>query len=79
MSVSKRLRCPSDWRQSVARFFDLGLERQTMLDAVRDAQDRPRLRNDRVFRYFCGICWRTLQERQDIATGLLAKEEGDSE
>jgi hypothetical protein len=65
------MRLPADWRQSIGRFHDAGLEAEVLERAVTDAMDVRHIPEKRLFRYFCGICWRIYEERQEIARGLI--------
>lgn len=64
---------PDDWDISVGRFVDAGLDGEDLADAVRFAM-RSKAAIDRKFRYFCGVAWNLVRQRQDIALELL---EGD--
>lgn len=74
--TERSLPLPSDYTQSLHRFFVLGLEKGFVEYAIRTAMEAPRVKSNNVFRYFAGVCWRHLEERQDIAASLL-EEGGD--
>ncbi len=38
---------------------------------------RRNVRNDKMWRYFCGVCWGMIKERQSVAHGILAVSEDD--
>lgn len=63
---------PPAWRESIERFITLGLDSSFMARATRIAMERPRF-SDRggVFRYFCGVCWREVGERQELARRII--------
>lgn len=63
---------PDDWRQSIARFFDLGLDHDQLIEALLTAMQRDCIGAGEKFRYMCGVCWNILEERQSIASDLLA-------
>lgn len=65
----------SDWAQSVARFFDLGLNEAEIRDAVRSAMGAQNVQAYDTFRYFCGICWNTIRDRQALAMEILERED----
>jgi hypothetical protein len=69
---------PYDWHKSVQQFFNAGLEIEALCDCV-DIAGRANVADYRVWRYFCGVCWRVLRERQEIARALFEKDKGDSE
>lgn len=66
---------PSNWEQSVLRFISAGLERHFLSKAVRIAVVTDSVDSDDVFRYFCGICWRELSQRQEIASKIISADE----
>lgn len=59
---------------SIQNFFNAGLDIGGLLDAV-DIAGRTRISDYRIWRYFCGVCWRIIRERQEIARALLETEE----
>jgi hypothetical protein len=63
---------PDDWRGSLERFADLGLEVRTLIDFLPRAMGRGRHGDFPEFSYLCGMAWRTLQERQQIARDIVA-------
>jgi hypothetical protein len=74
----KPLPLPDDWPDSIERFYRLGLDEEIVLEMVAVA-GRSRATVDKTFRYFCGCCYRVLEERQAIALALIAREEADGE
>lgn len=64
-----------DWERSVLRFFNEGLELDFVEHAVRSAMGNTRLYVKHIWRYFCGICWRELDDRRDIAAALIKADE----
>lgn len=60
-----------NWRASIGRFRDLGLNEDLMLEMVTRAMTKPGLQMRHVWKYFCGCCWRVLRERTEIAQGYL--------
>jgi hypothetical protein len=66
---------PADWRQSMGRFRSLGLPFGVMREAVDAAAAKPGVRWDKRFNYFCGICWRKIEEIQHSARDLIATED----
>lgn len=68
---------PRDWRESIGRFFAQGLESVFLLDAVDTAMNTEKVHNHNVFRFFCGICWSLIKERQETARALVVKDEAE--
>jgi hypothetical protein len=63
------------WRDSIARFHDLGLEQELLLLLVNKAMNKPNLQMRHVWKYFCGCCWGVLRERADMAAEMLGAED----
>jgi hypothetical protein len=59
---------PGDWRGTVTRFLEAGLELDDLTELVDVAMAA---RCDDVWRYFCGCCWRRITEAQERARELL--------
>lgn len=51
-----------DYGDTIQGFLDRGLTLEDLKWFAEDAMLNPRVRRDGVWRYFCGICWRTLDE-----------------
>jgi hypothetical protein len=66
-----------DFKRSVLQFRDCGLDLSDLAFAARKAMSNRRLREEHIWRYLCGICWRTVEERQEIARSLLKADEAD--
>lgn len=62
---------PQDWRQSVEHWHSLGADRDFLCDCI-DMAFAARGVEWR-WKYFCGIVWRRLDERQQIARELLTE------
>lgn len=58
---------PYDWADSVRMFIDRGLELDDLKDLAASAMLNLKLRADGVWRYFCGMCWRLLDDAQERA------------
>jgi hypothetical protein len=58
------------WRESIGRFCDLGMELSTLLSMV-DRTMAKSLRTDQRWKYFCGCCWHSMRERVEIAREIL--------
>ena len=57
------------WKDSIARFMANGLTIDELIAMIPAAMDRHRVRNR--FRYFCGIAWGEISERQELARRLI--------
>jgi hypothetical protein len=64
---------PRTWASSIERFLTQGLTATELEVNIRTAMEGPAMPAD-TFRYFCGVCWRELTERQELARRLI--EEG---
>lgn len=60
---------PSNWRESVGRWFDMAVPIEMVVDAARKAVGSPRTfcGTDR-FRYMCGIVWNQMRVVTEAAT-----------
>jgi hypothetical protein len=65
---------PSDWASSIGQMRRAGLSINDLTTAVGIAH-ASRASWFSVWKYFCGVCWRTLEQRQRIARDLLAEKE----
>lgn len=66
---------PDDFEVTLMRFHDLALEEDTMRRFVRTAMVKDGVWPEDRFRYFCGVCWREIKERQDVAHSLIVAED----
>lgn len=66
---------PADWKNSIKGFLEAGFDLDDLRHGVDIAFAAP-VAPWSTWRYFCGVMWRTLGERQEIARGLL--ETGDA-
>jgi hypothetical protein len=62
---------PADWVRSVEQFLAAGLTMNDLVEAVTTAMRNSSLPIDEVWRYFCGVSWSVLRERQSIARQIL--------
>lgn len=60
---------PLEWPHSIDRFVAAGLYSGDLDEAVDQAMRRPGVRD--VFRYFCGVCWCMVTQRQQAALAYL--------
>ena len=68
---------PVNWRDSIEQFELAGVRQKVIVDAIRVAMTNPRVTPDATWRYFCGICWRRVDEIREGAAARIAAEEGD--
>jgi hypothetical protein len=66
-----------NWKSSILRFRDAGLNLED-LDAALKVVDERGLPNGSCWRYFCGVCWGVIRQRQDVARDIIAREDGDA-
>ena len=65
---------PSDWEDTIDRFFTLGISEEDFIEAVRIAM-RNKARDH--FTYMCGVLWNIVRERQQIAMQIVKGETAD--
>lgn len=68
---------PGDWRNSLARFYELGVPIVDIKVLVDRSCGNHRVSYDETFRYFCGCVWRLVTEMQEAAKALLEAEAAD--
>lgn len=61
--------------RTIIQFRDNRLNLDDLEYAICTAMGNKRIRERDIWRYFCGICWRMIEERQDTARSLLEVEE----
>ena len=66
---------PNDWASTIRGFLSQGFTPEALVANAETAYGNARVPMNQIWRYFCGICWRQLRERQEIAHALLADEE----
>jgi len=65
----------SEHVQSLLSFRRAGLTPDDLTYATAEAMRAHHIPKGRVWRYFCGICWRLIEERREIAASLVQAEE----
>jgi hypothetical protein len=65
---------PTDWPDAIARFHSLSVEMELIQDAVDITARASRVGYGNEFRYFCGIVYRKLEQRQMLARDLLDRD-----
>lgn len=79
-SDDSQIERPSDWRSTLEKFHDLGLEYGVISDAIDRAMNKRGIRGKLgEWRYFCGTCWGVLTDRQEMARDLIAREDADQQ
>jgi hypothetical protein len=67
---------PRDWMNGMRRFVD-GLGYHEVREAVEIALGKAFYREEKTWRYFCGICWNKLRESDFPAPDRMPWEKGD--
>lgn len=70
---------PGNWFESIRQFVASGLDRVELVDAALIAGAARNVREDRMWRYFCGVCWRKVEQRHAAAQALLAEHQDEEE
>lgn len=70
-------RMPRDWDASAHIWMAAGIDYEDIDDAVRTAVAASHVQRQSRYRYFCGIVWRKIEDRQKIARSLLEHERDD--
>lgn len=68
-----------DWPTSIDAFVKAGLDDNDIAEAVDVAMSKKHVANSALFKYFCGICWRMIEERRNTAATLVHLVELDEE
>jgi len=66
---------PSDWRSSVEQWYEMGLDKEFLCNCIDIAFEARGV--EWRWKYFCGVVWRRVTERQQIARELIEREERD--
>jgi uncharacterized membrane protein len=61
----------AEWRTSIDAFIRAGLDDEDLAEAVDTAMSKRHIKSESLFKYFCGICWRMIEQRRDTAATLL--------
>lgn len=65
------------WEDSVERFIACGLD-PLVIDEAIDIAMRSKAAPDQTWRYFCGVCWRRLEELREAAKALIDADETEA-
>lgn len=68
---------PAEWKESIDAFWRAGLDQEDLDDAVDIAMRKNHIRADNLFKYFCGICWRMIEDRRETAAAIVHLTDGD--
>jgi hypothetical protein len=66
---------PSNWKANILQFRSAGLEQELLLEAADTALNAKHVYVNNTWRYFCGCCWRILNERQAMTRDILDQDE----
>lgn len=61
--------------RTIVQFRDNLLDLDDLDRAIRKAMSNKRIRERDIWRYFCGICWRMIEDRQERARALIEAED----
>lgn len=62
---------PSDWQNTIETWRRLGITQEELTHAIRRTMTKPKLKARSLWPYTCGVIWRTLDRRQEMAKALL--------
>lgn len=65
---------PDDWEASIRQLLAAGIDEDEFEDIIRIAMNAPGVLPRNRWRYFCGVCWRRLEDRQRMAREILEVE-----
>lgn len=65
---------PDAWKQTVRSLLAAGLTPELIIESIDIAMGNDRVKADQTWRYFCGVCWRRVDELHQRAQQIL--EEG---
>jgi len=68
----------AEMRRTVRQFQQLGLDLDDLTFSFRKASSNARLNEEHVWRYFCGVTWRLLEDRQQAARALIDSDQEGS-
>ena len=64
----------SDWEAAIRKFYELDLPIEELEDAVAIACSNQRIPAEETWRYFCGVCWRKLEDLHDEARAAVMRD-----
>lgn len=75
MGEEKTVPLPPGWKKSMDQFLDAGLEMEDLEELIEVAMTCKTTRDE--WRYFCGCCWRRIEQSHEHAKSIVAKWEAD--
>lgn len=60
-----------DWTQSIGEFLEQGLDVRDLLEFLNASMGRAYVEPADTWKYFCGMCWRTIESQNEEARRLL--------
>ena len=70
---------PDGWRQTVLNWFSQGVGYEDIYRAIEISKAKDYVALEHRWRYFCGVVWGMLKDRQNMAQDILARAEADGE
>jgi hypothetical protein len=69
-----KLEVPIDgaWAQSVDQLLQTGLTVEDLIECIDIAMAKQKISADDTWRYFCGVAWRMLSQRQELAQQIAS-------
>lgn len=67
------------WRESVLKWVSHGLDIHDLCRAAEITANRRDIKWESRWRYFCGVAWNILSDRQEVARGLVTKADADGD
>lgn len=74
---TRKIPRPNDWANTIAHWFDLNIEVELLIELMQEAMPNHKLLPENIWRYFCGMTWRVVRERQELASFLVDLEGDD--
>lgn len=65
----------TDWRESIERFLGAGLDVDEMVRLIGVAMRKPTVNHEDRWTYFCGCCWRAIDDLQAAAKSIIQAED----
>lgn len=74
-NVKRHIPIDSGWKVTVDNLHAAGLTAADLTDAVDTAMSMKKVQNDDKWRYFCGVAWTMVRNRQEVARALIARDD----
>lgn len=62
---------PHDWRLSIDTFISAGLDYIELMNLTEKAISNTKVSDYGVWKYYCGICWTKIKDRQKLAEKII--------